>query len=61
MKQKTKFGKIANFYLSHDVIQKLEKLTNNKSAYIENLIKKQFRQREIQLENYKKLNNGKKD
>jgi hypothetical protein len=42
MKLKTKFGKNINLYLSNEVISKLNKLTNNKSAYIEALINKEF-------------------
>lgn len=42
VKTKSKFGKIVNFYLSYDTIAKLKKLTDNKSAYVERLINKEF-------------------
>jgi len=42
MKTKIKFGKITNFYLSYEAIAKLKKMTDNKSAFIERLINKEF-------------------
>lgn len=42
MKTKSKFGKQVTLFLSYETIEKLRKLTTNKSGYIERLINKEF-------------------
>ena len=41
-KKKVKFGKRITIYLSYEVINRLNKLSSNKSAFIEALINKSY-------------------